>query len=50
MAISYSHIIRWFYSTEGFPEYWETAKKEFNPDFVRYIEEQVAIDTLVKEK
>ena len=50
MAISYSLIIRWFYSTEGFPDYWETAQKEFNPDFVRYVEEQVAIDTLVKEK
>ena len=50
MAISYSLIIRWFYSTEGFPEYWKNAQKEFNPDFVRYVEVQIAIDTLVKEK
>jgi hypothetical protein len=41
MAVSYSLIIKWFYSTEGFPEYWESAQKEFNPDFVRYVKDLV---------
>ena len=48
MAISYSLIIKWFYSTEGFPEYWKTAQKEFNPEFVKYVKEQVATDSVVK--
>jgi len=50
MAISYSLIIKWFYSTEGFPEYWESAQKEFNPEFVRYVKEQVATDSNVKKE
>lgn len=43
MSISYALIIRWFSKTEWFPEYWESAQKEFNPDFVNYVGEQIAI-------
>jgi hypothetical protein len=45
MAISYSLIIRMFSKTEWFPDYWKNAHKEFNPDFVGYVEEQIAIAT-----
>ena len=43
MAISYALIVRMFSNTEWFPDYWKKAQKEFNPDFVNYVEEQIAI-------
>ena len=43
MSISYALIIRLFSKTEWFPEYGNNAYKEFNPDFVNYVEDQIAI-------
>lgn len=49
MAISYALIVRMFSNTEWFPDYWKKAQKEFNPDFVEYVEEQIAIARTVKQ-
>ena len=49
MAISYGLIVRMFSRTEWFSDYWEKAQKEFNPDFVSYVEEQIAIADTVKQ-
>lgn len=43
MAISYALIVRMFSKTEWFSDYWKKAHKEFNPEFVNYVEEQIAI-------
>jgi hypothetical protein len=48
MAISYDLIVRMFSMTEWFPDYWIKAQNEFNPDFVSYVEEQIAIAALPK--
>lgn len=48
MAISYALIVRMFSKTEWFPDYWKKAQKEFNPEFVNYVEEQIAIANSVK--
>ena len=49
MAISYALIVRMFSKTEWFSDYWKKAQKEFNPDFVYYVEEQIAIAGDVKQ-
>ncbi len=49
MAISYALIVRMFSRTEWFSDYWEKAQKEFNPDFVNYVEEQISIALDVKK-
>jgi hypothetical protein len=43
MATSYALIIRWFSKTQWFSKYWDNAQKEFNPEFRRYVEEQIEI-------
>ena len=43
MAISYGLMVKMFSNTEWFPEYWKGAQKEFNPDFVSYVEEQITV-------
>jgi hypothetical protein len=50
MAISYALIIRMFSKTDHFSEYWKNARKEFNPDFVNYVEEQIAIVSNTKKE
>lgn len=49
MAISYALIVRMFSKTEWFSDYWKKAQKEFNPDFVNYVEKQIAIAGDVKQ-
>lgn len=43
MAISYGLIVRMFSKTDWFPDYWKNAQKEFNPEFVKYVEKQISI-------
>jgi hypothetical protein len=49
MAISYSLIVQMFAGTKDFPQYWSMAQKEFNPDFVNYVTEQIALSPSLKD-